>query len=114
MKVFTWYIPGIYLVYHFLRFLPGIYRVYPGIYQVYKSGCKFSVFLGLDDSTHNSGWPHLYSIARSLTRSNLEMLVSVEIIFGIYLVYSRHVIGINYISTFFRFVHDFKGKTSSN
>ena len=102
MKVFTWYIPGIYLVYHFLRFLPGIYRVYLGIYQVYWSGCNFSVFLGLDDRTHNSGWPHLYYIAKSLTRSNLAMLVSVKNIFGIYLVYSRCMLGIIYVSTNFR------------
>ena len=114
MKVFTWYIPGIYLVYHFLRFLPGVYRVYPGIYQVYEGGCKFSVFLSLGERTNNIGYLHLYSRARSLTRSNLEMLVSVKIIFGIYLVYSRYMIGINYVSTIFRSVHDFKSKTSSN
>ena len=46
-------------------FQMGIYRVYPGIDQVYRSGCKFSVFLGLDDRTHNSGWPHLYYVAKS-------------------------------------------------
>ena len=90
MKVFTWYIPGIYLVYHFLRFLPGIYRVYPGIDQVYRSGCKFSVFLGLDDRTHNSGWPHLYYVAKSSTRSNLAMLVRVKI----FLVYTWYIVGI--------------------
>ena len=102
MKVFTWYIPGIYLVYYFLRFLPGIYQVYLGIYQVYRSGCKISVLLGLDDRTHNSGWPHLYYIANSSTRSNLAMLVSVQNIFGIYLVYSKYMLGIIYVSTNFR------------
>ena len=106
MKVFTWYIPGIYLVYHFLRFLLGIYQVYLGIYQVYRSGCKISVFLGssLDDLTHDSGWPHLrlYYIANSSTRSNLAMLVSVQNIFGIYLAYSKYMLGTIYVSTNFR------------
>ena len=102
MKVLTWYIPGIYLVYYFLRFLPGIYQVYLGIYQVYRSGCTFSVFLGLDDCTYNSGWPHLYYIAKSSTRSNLAMLVSVQNIFGIYMVHSRYMLGIICVSTNFR------------
>ena len=36
--VYTWYIPGIYPI---LRYFPGIYLVYPGIYQVYYCELKF-------------------------------------------------------------------------
>ena len=43
--------------------------------------------------------PYLYSIASTLLRSKIEMLLGDEFVFGIYQVYSSHINYINNVST---------------
>ena len=47
--------------------------------------------------------------SKVIARSNLAMLVRVKNIFGIYLVYSRYMLGIIYVSTNFRICTWFQG-----